>query len=130
MPDNANASAGAPPFPQAGLVYDAHHFRTIDGDTIDVIPFRVVRLRLLGTDTPERKEGVPYVEATRFTDAFCKAMPGPLRIATQTKDAFGRELAWVWDAGQNSLNDALIASGHAQPFTMAQILAEVSQRKE
>ncbi len=105
-----------PEFPQVGRVYDAHLHRTIDGDTIDVVEFRPVRLRLLGVDTPETSEGISRLNAKNFTHAFCSSPYQPLRIQTATKDNFGRELAWVWDASGTSLNDALLEHGYAEEY--------------
>jgi endonuclease YncB( thermonuclease family) len=112
----------SPPFPTVGRVYDATHHRTVDGDTVDVIEFRPVRLRLLGVDTPERSDHGPWASATAFTRQFMAATQ-TYRVQTATKDAFGRELAWVWDSTGRSLNDALIDNGHAEVYAAEKMIA-------
>jgi micrococcal nuclease len=100
------------PMPEAVRIYRALQRRAVDGDTIEVIPFTLIKIRLLGVDTPER--GQPgWSEATAEATRWLNTAVG-LRISTKAHDSFGRELAWVWDEGSGeNLNDHMIPYGKA-----------------
>ena len=110
--------------------YRATFLRAVDGDTIDVLidlGFHVrleARLRLAGIDTPERK-GVTAeagLAAREFTRAWCTRsdLIAERLVIVTLKDRgekYGRFLARVyWNASGESLNDALVAAGHAKPY--------------
>lgn len=78
----------------------------------------VQRVRLLGVDTPER--GQPgWAEATAFTQAWL-ADAGAMVAVTSRSDSFGRYLADVRDGDGMSLSSALLAAGHAVPWSRRQ----------
>jgi endonuclease YncB( thermonuclease family) len=123
----------APPFPSGAIrVYDAGPVRVVDGDTIDVIEWRPIRLRLLGVDTPERSDRAKWEEATKFTEAWIVSAQerGNVRVQTAAKDAFGRELAWVWDTMGSSLNDDLILGGVAEPYRPSDMIQAALDGRE
>lgn len=100
--------------------------KVVDGDTVDLtlgkdIGFYVstvvnVRFRLLGVDAPERgKPGA--AEATEYLRAWLAANAGRARCSSHKADSFGRWLAYIYitreDGTVSSLNDDLVAAGHA-----------------
>lgn len=109
--------------------YRAHVTNVVDGDTIDVVTDLgfgmdglVMRLRLLGVDTPERADYEQWLSAKDFTQSWCAAhvdAKGWLVITTiknthdrDKADSFGRYLAVVWSMDKTAnLNEELIAKG-------------------
>lgn len=108
--------------------YRAFLTKIVDGDTIyarvdlGFDTYRVMEIRLYGIDTPEKRgptkdaglAAKKYVE-----DWFLTEAPDGLFILESIKDKtekFGRFLGIIhsYDA---VLNDALVASGHAVPYT-------------
>lgn len=106
--------------------YRAHIRSVYDGDTIraDIdLGFGIWTanqpLRLLGIDAPEL--GTPEGRAAR--DFLRGLLPVGaevvIRTVRDTGDKYGRLLATVWDregAYGDSVNDYLIAAGHAVPY--------------
>lgn len=103
--------------------------RVIDGDTVDLaldVGFHDVstqRIRLANINCPEIHGATKAAGdvATAFTTTWLAAGPlgveWPLTIITEKGDSFGRYVAIVWRGTDPvSLNDALLASGNAQPF--------------
>jgi len=116
--------------------------RTIDGDTVDLFcdkanhDFSLQRIRLVGINTPEdqRPTKEAGAAATAFTQAWMEAAHAtaldcvqltphlafrwPLSIVTFKSDSFDRYLATVTNRAdpQLTLNDALLAAGHAVVF--------------
>lgn len=96
--------------------------RVIDGDTADLdfdVGFylrAVVRVRVLGVDTPERGQA-GWAEATAFTSQWLAARGGRLRATTTKTDSFGRWLADIYVPGPpvQHLATDLIAAGHGTP---------------
>lgn len=94
--------------------------RVVDGDTIDLevdVGFyltTVIRVRLLGVDTPERGQA-GWADATAFTTRWLAARGGRLRATTVKTDSFGRWLADIY-AGTEHLGPALLDAGHARPY--------------
>lgn len=98
--------------------------RCVDGDTIDVVidlGFRmsaIHRVRLLGLNTPEKKnetmqagrDAQAWVENWLLTHAH--SLP-KFFMRTEKADAFNRYLATIECCDGHSLNDELLASGHA-----------------
>jgi micrococcal nuclease len=103
-------------------VYGARVLRVVDGDTIDTLVdlgFGITlmqRIRLLGINCPEH--GTPEGDAaTAYTTAWV-AEHGPeftLRTVLDKREKFGRILGIVM-AGARTLNDDLLAAGHAVPY--------------
>jgi micrococcal nuclease len=111
-PESPAATAGA--FTYRGIVT-----HIVDGDTLDVrlASGKSERIRLIGIDTPERGE----CYATKATErARLLAMSKPVVLrgdATQdTRDRYGRLLAYVWISGGKDLGYQLIAGGFAKVY--------------
>lgn len=103
-PSPRPAASPAPASPEAGSpdVTSAKVVRIVDGDTARMIVNGVEeRVRFIGIDTPER--GKPFFdEATRYT---ANAMDGSevwLETDIDTRDRYGRLLAYVWLAPPQS----------------------------
>ena len=91
----------------------------VDGDTLDVrlTSGKTERIRLIGIDTPER--GVCYFsQATARARQLAMSKQVVLRgDATQdTRDRYGRLLAYVWLPGGKDLGYQLIAGGFAKVY--------------
>ena len=91
----------------------------VDGDTIDarLDSGRVERVRLIGIDTPERGDCF-FAQASARTRALAQGRRVVLRgDATQdTRDRYGRLLAYVDIGGTADLGRAVIQSGHASVY--------------
>ena len=91
----------------------------VDGDTIDarLDSGRVERVRLIGIDTPERGDCF-FAQASARTRALALGRRVVLRgDATQdTRDRYGRLLAYVDIGGSADLGRALIRGGHASVY--------------
>ena len=108
----AAAAAGA--FTYRGTVT-----HIVDGDTLDVqlTSGKTERIRLIGIDTPER--GACYFsQATARARQLAMSKRVVLRgDATQdTRDRYGRLLAYVWLPGGKDLGYQLIAGGFAKVY--------------
>ena len=101
----------------------------VDGDTLDVrlTSGKTERVRLIGIDTPER--GVCFTsQATARARQLAMSQPVVLRgDATQdTRDRYGRLLAYVWIPGGKDLGYALIAGGHAKVYVYRDAFARLA----
>jgi endonuclease YncB( thermonuclease family) len=110
----AVAAAGAGRFDRQGTVT-----HVVDGDTIDVrlAGGRLERVRVLGIDTPER--GTCWAaEATAATSRLAQGKAVALvGDATQdTRDRYGRLLAYVSLPGGRDLGVELVAGGFAKVY--------------
>jgi endonuclease YncB( thermonuclease family) len=110
----AVAAARAADFTTIGNVTNV-----VDGDTIDVrlAGGRSERVRVIGIDTPER--GACWAsEATAATRRLALGKRVTLvGDATQdTRDRYGRLLAYVWLPGGMDLGFQLVAGGHAKIY--------------
>jgi endonuclease YncB( thermonuclease family) len=105
--------------------------KVVDGDTIDInIPdgkYERTRIRLWGIDTPETKNpevGVMYFgpEAAEFTRelAFEKQVTIFLDEGNNTRDKYGRLLAYVKLSNDRFLNEVLLSEGFAYADTRFQ----------
>lgn len=105
-------------------VEEAEIIRTIDGDTFEVLIDGVSnRVRIYRADTPEtqNEQHCGGAEATAFAD-FALSFndtPGTIYLERDenTRDRFGRELAYVWfevDGLPYLLNHILISNGWAE----------------
>lgn len=91
----------------------------VDGDTLDVrlTSGRTERIRLIGIDTPER--GVCYFsQATARARQLAMSKRVVLRgdASQDTRDRYGRLLAYVWLPGGKDLGYQLIAGGFAKVY--------------
>jgi micrococcal nuclease len=96
--------------------------RVIDGDTIEVeIDGRRERVRYIGMDTPEMNDARPVVrDLARAASAANARLVADrqvrLELDVEKRDRYGRLLAYVW-VGDTMVNEALVLSGHAAPYT-------------
>ena len=93
--------------------------RIVDGDTLDVrlTSGKRERVRLIGIDAAER--GACYADAaSRRVGQLAMSMPVVLKgDATQdTRDRYGRLLAYVWLPGGRDLGYQLISGGFAEVY--------------
>jgi len=85
----------------------------IDGDTIE--PEGGERVRYLGIDAPEK--GRPFFsEATEANEKLVAGQEVGLELDVQTKDKYGRTLAYVW-VGERMANFELVYQGFANVYT-------------
>ena len=110
----ARDSASQGRFALAGVVT-----AVVDGDTIDtrLDGGRKERVRLIGIDTPERGDCF-FAQASARTRALALGRRVVLRgDATQdTRDRYGRLLAYVDVGGSTDLGRALLRGGHAKVY--------------
>ncbi|MCG0239167.1 MAG: thermonuclease family protein [Firmicutes bacterium] len=96
--------------------------RVVDGDTLEVqLDGQTERVRMIGVDTPEVHGQVePYgPEASAFTKKVLA--PGTrvwLELDVETRDRYGRLLAYVWLADGRLFNEVLLREGYAQLLTI------------
>lgn len=97
--------------------------RVVDGDTIHVrIGTRVEKVRYIGVNTPEvhhpRKGEEPGGrEASAVNRALVAGHEVRLETDVQTRDRYGRLLAYVW-VGDTMVNAELVRLGYAQVMTV------------
>lgn len=96
--------------------------RVVDGDTIEVHAGEgLLDVRLIGVDTPETVHPSEPVgcfgsKASDFTKSQLEGKRVRLEFDVETKDRYGRTLAYVWLADQ-MFNQTLIARGYGQVAT-------------
>jgi micrococcal nuclease len=117
--------------------YDVRIEHVVDGDTLDVFvnlgfsTYQLVRLRLAGVDTPEvygvkkwadkaktsyTAEYAKGAAASDFTKKWVDEHCKPCIVTTEGTGKYGRWIAVLSPkAGGESLNDALLRTGNAQP---------------
>jgi micrococcal nuclease len=119
---------------QPDYTYKARITNVVDGDTVDAVVdvgFKMtamLRLRLLGVNTPELKSSDP-VERQKAMQAkdyvYASLMNQDVIIKTQKSDAFGRYLATIYfrvgnvvtqEVEWQEFNGSLITKGFAVPF--------------
>lgn len=91
--------------------------RVVDGDTLKLVNHKE-SVRLIGVDTPETvKHNCPVQpwgpEATQFTKNFVADGEVRLEYDGDTRDKYGRILAFVW-VGDRMLNEELLRAGLAR----------------
>jgi micrococcal nuclease len=99
--------------------------QVIDGDTVDVsLNDQVVRLRLIGMDTPETVHPSKPVECFgREASDQAKAMLAGQSVLLETDDSqdsvdrYGRQLRYVWLPDGRLFNLEMIAQGYAFEYT-------------
>ena len=95
----------------------------VDGDTIHVrVGSRVEKVRYIGVNTPEvhhprRGEEPGGREATAINRSLVEARDVRLETDVQTRDRYGRLLAYVW-VGDTMINAELVRRGYAQDMTV------------
>ena len=95
--------------------------RVIDGDTVDVRLNRnkaIVRVRLIGIDSPERAQGCRYRAATRAAERLLPVnKPVVLRSdpSQDRVDRYGRVLRYVLK-GRTDVNRAMVRKGQARVY--------------
>lgn len=97
--------------------------RVMDGDTIVVLMDGTEeKVRLIGVDTPESvhpdpDRNVPYGKvAAEFTRSRLLGQQVYLEYDVETRDKYGRILAYVW-IGDEMFNRTLLSEGHAMLAT-------------
>ncbi|MER3395920.1 MAG: hypothetical protein C4318_00415 [Acidimicrobiia bacterium] len=99
--------------------------RAIDGDTIDVRAAgggAIIRVRLIGIDTPETKDPRRPVEcfgeeAAKFTSRLVGKLVR-LEFDVERVDRYGRTLAYVYLSDGTFFNLLLVEEGYALPYTV------------
>lgn len=93
----------------------------IDGDTITVTVLRQdVTVRLLGIDTPEKPGGPRPAECygTEARSFLASLLPLGSTVLlsrdAETRDQYGRLLAWIHRSDGLFVNLAMVESGHAE----------------
>jgi micrococcal nuclease len=112
----------------------AEVLRVIDGDTIEVLVGKTVEtVRLIGVDTPETKHPSKPVqhfgkEAESYTRSQLDGRTIHLESDAQTRDTYGRMLAYVWldaptsissrEVREKQFNAQLLIKGYARLLTV------------
>src|SRR6185436_19417441 len=115
----AAGSADSPAATVGAFTYRGTVTHIVDGDTLDVrlTSGKTERIRVIGIDTPER--GVCYFsQATARARQLAMSKQVVLRgDATQdTRDRYGRLLAYVWLPGGKDLGYQLVVGGFAKVY--------------
>ena len=114
------AAAEATPTTSSGaFTYRGTVTHVVDGDTLDVrlTSGKLERVRLIGIDAPER--GVCFTsQATARASLLAMSKLVVLRGDTtqDTRDRYGRLLAYVWIPGGRDLGYRLVAEGYAKVY--------------
>jgi micrococcal nuclease len=124
MPTAAAPAAEAPLAQPPGLP-TATVVEVIDGDTVDVrLDGQVVRLRLIGIDTPEVVDPRQPVQCFgREASAKAHALLDGQTVALEAdptqddRDRYGRLLRYVWLPDGRPFNLEMIAQGYAFEYT-------------
>ncbi|MCG2685827.1 thermonuclease family protein [Candidatus Parcubacteria bacterium] len=104
----------SPTPPQKEIDYHGIVSEVIDGDTIELLSGEIIRY--LGIDTPEK--GKPFsTEATGANQKLVGGQEVGIELDMQTKDQFGRTLAYVW-VGETMVNLELVRQGLANIYTV------------
>ena len=110
----AQVGSGAGAFTYRGTVT-----HVVDGDTLDVrlASGKTEQIRLIGIDTPERGECYA-AKATERVRRLALLQPVVLRgdRTQDTRDRYGRLLAYVWIPGGRDLGYQLVAGGFAKVY--------------
>jgi micrococcal nuclease len=106
-------------FPSIDGAPTARVQRVVDGDTVRLA--RLGSVRLIGVDTPEVYGRVECFG--REASAFAKRELPPgrevrYRLGVESRDRYGRALAYVWLGDGKMFNELLAERGYAQPLTI------------
>jgi endonuclease YncB( thermonuclease family) len=115
----AAGSADSPAAIGGAFTFRGSVTHIVDGDTLDVrlTSGKTERIRLIGVDTPER--GVCYAaKATERARQLAMSKPVVVRgdPTQDTRDRYGRLLAYVWIPGGKDLGYQLVAGGFAKVY--------------
>lgn len=103
--------------------------RHIDGDTVHVTLenppsgfSKIEKIRMIGVDTPETvhpNSGVEYfgLESSAFTKNALLGKPVYIALDWDTRDRYGRLLAYIYTADGKCHNAELISQGYAHAYT-------------
>jgi len=118
-----------PPLPDR--LYAAVVVRIVDGDTIDVLSGKRLRVRLIGIDTPEVHDGAKLNRdaqqsgrsretikalgrlSSEYTRRHLLGEQVALELDVETRDRYGRLLAYVWLQDGTFFNMAIVRDGFA-----------------
>jgi len=94
--------------------------RVVDGDTLELDGGE--RVRLIGVDTPEAvdpRRPVQYFgkEASAFTRRMAQGRSVRLEYDQETRDSYGRTLAYVYLHDGTLLNSEIIRQGYGHAYT-------------
>jgi len=114
-----------PPFAQPADLPTARVVRVVDGDTVDVrLDGQVVRLRLIGIDTPEVVDPRRAVEcfgreASAKAHELLDGQTVTLEADTTQDDVdrYGRLLRYIWLPDGRLFNQEMIGQGYAFEYT-------------
>jgi endonuclease YncB( thermonuclease family) len=115
----AAGRADAPSATAGAFTYRGTVTHIVDGDTLDVrlTSGKTERIRLIGIDTPER--GICFFsQATARARQLAMSKQVVLRgdASQDTRDRYGRLLAYVWIPGGKDLGYQLLAGGFAKVY--------------
>ena len=114
------AAAPSPPAATTGTFsYRGTVTRVVDGDTVEVrlASGKRERVRLIGIDAAEGGACYASAAAARARQlALSKAVTLKGDPTQDTRDRYGRLLAYVWLPGGKDLGYQLVASGHAKVY--------------
>jgi endonuclease YncB( thermonuclease family) len=103
--------------------------RVVDGDTLDVrlTSGKRERIRLIGIDTPESGACYAAKASARARQLALSKQVVLKGDATQdTRDRYGRLLAYVWLPGGKDLGYQLLAGGHAKVYVFRHAFQRLS----
>ncbi len=132
-PAAAAAAPSTPPgLPRGTVVH------VVDGDTLDVnLAGTVERIRLIGINTPETvKPNTPVECFGREASAYAKQLLNGQAVSVEadpsqdTRDKYGRLLAYVWLDDGRLANLDLVVGGYAYEYTYDQPYAYQRQFKQ
>jgi micrococcal nuclease len=93
--------------------------RVVDGDT--VVLTELGKVRLIGVDTPEvyGQQECFGREASAFAKReLPRGREVSYRLGVESRDRYGRALAYVWLGDGRMINELLARRGYAQPLTI------------
>lgn len=111
---------GPPGRPEQPVSQSRFCVRVVDGDTIELDGGE--RVRLIGVDTPETvdpRRSVQYFgkEASAFTRRMAEGKAVRLEQDQETRDRYGRTLAYVYLQDGTFLNAEIIRQGYGHAYT-------------
>jgi endonuclease YncB( thermonuclease family) len=115
----AAGSAESPTVTTGAFTHRGIVTHIVDGDTLDVrlTSGKTERIRLIGIDTPERGACFSTQATTRARQLALSKQVVLRGDATQdTRDRYGRLLAYVWLPGGKDLGYQLVAGGFAKVY--------------
>lgn len=120
-PPSSSATVRLSPHPPLGALSSPRAcVRVIDGDTIELAGGE--RVRLIGVDTPESVDPRRPVErfgkeASEFTRRLAEGKSVRLEYDEETRDQYGRTLAYIYLPDGTLLNAEIIRQGYGYAYT-------------